>query len=307
VEGEVRVIAVLGSANMDVVIEVPNIPGPGETVLGRSASRYPGGKGANQAVAAARLGETVTFFGKVGTDVFGKELLAELQDSGVDVTSIERASNLTTGLASILVDDAGENAIAYAPGANAAVDARYVDRHIDQIRASDVLLLQFEIPMDVIAYLLTCLPSERPLVIVDPAPAQDISTLPLERIDFLTPNRNELLALARKEDISSAAQILLEQGVRVVICKDGKNGAHLFTRSETTHFAAPAVEAVDTTAAGDAFNGALASVITHLPIAEAIQRANLVGALSTLKAGAQPSLPSRGKVKAFNRSINASL
>ncbi|MCK5827992.1 ribokinase, partial [Candidatus Bipolaricaulota bacterium] len=159
-------IAVLGSANMDVVTEVPRIPGPGETVLGRSASRYPGGKGANQAVAAARLGETVSFFGKVGTDVFGEELLAKLQDSGVDVTSVERVSNLTTGLASILVDDAGENAIAYAPGANAAVDAQYVDRHIDEIRASAVLLLQFEIPMDVIAHVLTCLPSERPVVIV---------------------------------------------------------------------------------------------------------------------------------------------
>ena len=291
---------------MDVVTEVPRIPGPGETVLGTSARRYPGGKGANQAVAAARLGETVAFFGKVGTDVFGEELLAELRDAGVDVTSVERTSDHLTGLASILVDDAGENAIAYAPGANAAVDSQYVDRHIDRICAADVLLLQFEIPLDVIAHVLKRLPPGRPFVIVDPAPAQDISPLPLERIDLLTPNRNELLALTRKDDISSAARSLLAQGVRSVICKDGKNGAHLFRRSETIRFPAPEIHAVDTTAAGDAFNGALAGAITHLSIDEAIQWANLVGALSTTTQGAQPSLPRRASVEVFKRELRAS-
>ena len=292
-------IAVLGSANMDVVTEVPRIPGPGETVLGRSVSRYPGGKGANQAVAAARLGATVTFFGKVGGDVFGEELLAGLRDADVNVTNVEATSDYSTGLASILVDDAGENAIAYVPGANATVDTDYVDRHFDELCTGDVLLLQFEIPQDVIAHVLKRLPPERPLVIVDPAPAQDISTLPLERIDFLTPNRHELLALAHKEDITSAAQSLLAQGVRAIICKDGKNGAHLFTGSDTVSYPAPEVLVVDTTAAGDAFNGALACAITRLPLGEAIQWANLVAALSTMKAGAQPSLPRLDAVEVF--------
>lgn len=300
-------IAVLGSANMDIVTEVPHIPGPGETVLGRSVRRYPGGKGANQAVAAARLGGTVAFFGKVGADAFGDELLAELRHNGIDVTNVEQTADHSTGLASILVDDAGENAIALAPGANAAVDTEYVDRNIEKLCAADVLLLQFEIPLDVIAHLLRCLPPKRPLVIVDPAPAQDISTLPLERIDLLTPNRSELFALTQQEDIPLAAQNLLAQDVRAVICKNGKDGAYLIAGADTTHFPAPVVQAVDTTAAGDAFNGALAGAITHLPIDEAIQWANLVGALSTTRHGAQPSLPKRDTVRVFRQELQAAL
>ncbi|MFC2082938.1 ribokinase [Candidatus Bipolaricaulota bacterium] len=300
-------IVVLGSANMDVVTEVPCIPKPGETVLGRNVCRYPGGKGANQAVAAARLGETVTFFGKVGDDVFGEELLAALQVDGIDIANVERTSDHSTGLANIVVDDAGENAISYAPGANATVDTHYVDRHIDELGAADVLLLQFEIPLAVIVYLLKRLPSERPIVIVDPAPAQDISGLLLGRIDYLTPNRTELFALAQKEDIQSAAQSLLAQGVRAVICKDGKNGAHLFAGVNAIHFPAPEVKAVDATAAGDAFNGALASAITHLSIDEAVQWANLVGALSTMNSGAQPSLPTRARVEVFKQELRSAL
>jgi len=299
------VIVVLGSANMDVVTEVPRIPKPGETVLGRNVRRYPGGKGANQAVAAARLGDAVAFCGKVGEDVFGEELLTELRDAGIDVASVERASDHSTGLASILVDDAGENAIAYAPGANATVNTQYVDRHLEQLCSADVLLLQFEIPLAVVAYLLKRLPPKRPIVIVDPAPAQDISSLLLERIDYLTPNRSELFSLTQKDDISSAAQSLRSQGVRAVVCKDGKNGAHLFAGAHAIHFPAPEVQAIDTTAAGDAFNGALAGAITHLPIDEAIQWANLVGALSTMNSGAQPSLPKRARVEAFEHELQA--
>jgi ribokinase len=292
---------------MDVVTEVPRIPGPGETVLGTGVRRYPGGKGANQAVAAALLGESVAFFGKVGADVFGEELLEALRDAGVDVASVEQTAEHSTGLASILVDDAGENAIAYAPGANGAVDTGYVDQNLDRLCAADVLLLQFEIPMSTIEYLLKHLPPGRPLVIVDPAPAQDISRLLLERIDFLTPNCGELFTLAQADDISAAAQHLLAQGVREVICKNGKDGAYLITSKGTTHFSAPEVQAVDTTSAGDAFNGALAGAIMHLPIDEAIQWANLVGALSTTKSGAQPSLPKRGEVEAFKHELQAAL
>jgi len=301
------VIAVVGSANMDVVTEVPRIPRPGETVLGTTVRRYPGGKGANQAVAAARLGGTVAFFGKVGGDVFGEELLTELRDAGVDVSNVEKASDHSTGLASILVDDAGENAIAYAPGANAAVDTEYVDRNLDRICAADVLLLQFEIPIPVIAYLLKRLPPKHPVVIIDPAPAQDISSLLLERIDLLTPNRGELFALTQKDDISIAAQSLLAQGVGAVICKNGKDGAYLIAGTDTIHLPAPEVQAIDTTAAGDAFNGALAGAITNLPISQAIQWANLVGALSTTKQGAQPSLPSCDRVEVFKHELQGAL
>jgi len=307
VKGEVPVIAVFGSANMDVVTEVPRIPRPGETVLGRTVRRYPGGKGANQAVAAARLGGSVAFFGKVGADVFGEELLTELRKDGIDVTNVDQTSEHPTGLATILVDDAGENAIAYAPGANAAIDTDYVDRNLDRICAADVLLLQFEIPVAVIAHLLKRLPPKRPVVIVDPAPAQDISSLLLERIDLLTPNRGELFALTQEDDISVAAKSLLTQGVNAVICKDGKDGAYLFVDADTIHLPAPEVQAVDTTAAGDAFNGALAGAIMYLPVDKSIQWANLVGALSTTKRGAQPSLPKRDQVEGFRCELQGAL
>lgn len=302
-EGGVRLIAVVGSANMDIVTQVPHIPKPGETVLGRCATRYPGGKGANQAVAAARLGEAVVFFGKVGEDVYGDELLVALRQAGVDVSAVERVAEDATGLASILVDDAGENAIAYAPGANAAVDRGYVDRHFDELCKADVLLLQFEIPLDVIAHLLKRLPPQRPVIIVDPAPAQNLSGLLLDRIDYLTPNRTEMLALSGGDDIASAARDLLRQGVRAVICKDGKNGAYLFAGTEAIHFPAPRIQAVDTTAAGDAFNGAFAQALARGPVEEAIAWANLVAALSTMTAGAQPSLPTREGVEAFKHHV----
>ena len=292
-------IAVLGSANMDVVTEVAHIPRPGETVLGRSVRRYPGGKGANQAVAAARLGGPVAFFGKVGVDAFGDELLASLENDGIDVTAVERDPALPTGQATILVDEAGENAIACTPGANGAVDADYVDRVFDRLCAADVILLQFEIPLASIAHLLARLPSDRPLVIVDPAPAQDVSILPLERIDILTPNQSELLALTHVDDVPSAARSLLAQGVRAVICKAGEEGAY-WIAEDTVHLPAPTVKAIDTTAAGDAFNGALACAITHQPIEEAIRWAISAGSLSTTKPGAQPSLPKRESVEKLN-------
>jgi ribokinase len=199
-------------------------------------------------------------------------------------------------LASILVDEAGENAIACTPGANGGVNSDYVDRVFDRLCAADVILLQFEIPVASIAHLLARLPSDRPLVVVDPAPAQDVSILPLERIDILTPNQSELFALTHEKDVPSAARSLLARGVRTVICKAGEEGAY-WIAGETIHIPAPAVEVIDTTAAGDAFNGALACAIMHQPIGEAIRWAVAAGALSTTKRGAQPSLPGRQSVE----------
>ncbi len=289
-------IAVVGSANMDVVIEVPHIPRPGETVLAEATHRFPGGKGANQAVAAARLGSRVAFFGKVGRDPFGEELLSSLVADGVDVSAVERAGDATTGMATILVDGRGENAIAYTPGANAAVDVAYIDRVFDRLAAADVILLQFEIPLESIAHLLSRLPEDRPTVIVDPAPAQDLSSLPLDRIDILTPNQMELFELTQVKDISAAASKLRERGVRTVLCKQGALGARWISE-ESFHVPAFSVEPLDTTAAGDAFNGALAGVLHSRDKRTAVRWANAAGALTTVTRGAQPSLPRKAEVQ----------
>jgi ribokinase len=293
-------IAVLGSGNMDLVVDLPRIPKPGETVLGRGVRRHPGGKGANQAVAAARLCGDVAFFGKVGADAFGDELLRHLEADGVDVRAVERVAGIPTGLASIWVDEAGENAIAYAPGANASVDADYVDRVFDQLSSADVLLVQFEIPLESIAHLLRRLPKDSPTVIVDPAPAQPLDGLPLERIDILTPNQGELIALAGEQDVGAGARVLRRRGARAVLCKMGDRGASWFGE-ERVDVGALAVEPVDTTAAGDAFNGALGCVIGDLEIEAAIRWANAAGALATTQRGAQPSLPDREAIQALLR------
>jgi ribokinase len=289
------VIAVLGSANIDVVTEVTRIPRPGETVAGKSMRHYLGGKGANQAVAAARLGASVSFFGKVGRDPFGERLLEGLRADGVNVAAVESTSEGATGTASIWVEESGENAIACVPGANGLVDADYIDRILDRVAAADVLLLQLEIPLDAVTYLLSRLPRGRPLVILDPSPAQNLSRLPLRRVDVVTPNRTELLALTQMDDMKPAAGALLRAGVGAVICKAGGEGAFWFGET-MAHVPAVPVRVVDTTGAGDAFNGALACAITERSMLDAIRWANAAGALATTKAGAQPSLPHRADV-----------
>jgi len=299
-EGGSDVIAVLGSANMDLMMDVERIPAGGETVHAVRSGRYPGGKGANQAVAAARLGESVVFFGKVGRDAFGDLLLNHLRENGVDVQGVERAESLPTGLATVLVDPDGENAIVCAAGANGAVDAEYLDRVFDRIAAADVVLLQFEIPLETIALLLQRLPTGGPTVIVDPAPAKALTSLPLGRIDVLTPNQSELANLTGEADIIAGAEVLRARGVRTVICKAGDRGAY-WVGDGVRHVDALAVEAVDTTAAGDAFNGALACAIRARPIEEAIRWANAAGALAVTRRGAQPSLPDRSDVEELLR------
>ncbi len=288
-------IVVLGSANMDVVTEVTRIPRPGETVPGKRMCYYPGGKGANQAVAAARLGASVSFLGMVGGDSFGERLLDGLRADGVDVSGVEVAREETTGTASIWVEESGENAIACVPGANGRVDERYVDRVLARVVAADVLLLQLEISLGAVAHLLGRLKRPRPLVILDPAPAQDLSGLPLSRIDILTPNRTELRTLAKTDDMESAARSLLRSGVGGVICKAGADGAFWFGET-VSHIPALPVRVVDTTAAGDAFNGALACAVLERPMLEAIRWANAAGGLAASRAGAQPSLPYRADV-----------
>lgn len=293
-------VAVVGSINMDLVVEVPRMPAPGETLAGRGAEFYPGGKGANQAVAAARLGADVSLFGRVGDDPFGERLLEGLRESGVDIRGVETERDAMSGLASIWVDGAGDNAIALVAGANGRVDCDFIERHLDRIASADALLVQLEIPIESVGLLLRELPPTKPLVILDPAPARDLAGLPLSRIDMITPNERELTILGGSDDIEAGARRLLDAGAANVVCTLGPDGAARFTsEAPPQRFPAPRVRVVDTTAAGDAFNGALAWALFSRPLDDAIRFAIAAGTLATTTRGAQPSLPNRAAVAAF--------
>ncbi|MBC7221550.1 ribokinase [Candidatus Bipolaricaulota bacterium] len=288
---------------MDLVTSVERLPQPGETVLGRNFARYPGGKGLNQAVAAARLGAEVLLFGKVGNDPFGEELLSVAKENGVDVSFVERAP-AQTGTATILVDQAGENMIAYAPGANALVDEAYLGRVLPILSNADVLLLQLEIPLPTVSAVLSRLPAERPLVILNPSPVQDLGCLPLRRVDVLVPNFQEFQILGgwsgNPEDLERAGRAFLARGVKALVVTAGSAGAYLVEAEGFAHFPAFPVEAVDTTGAGDAFCAALAVKLgSGRGLYEAIGFANAAAALATTKKGAVPSLPTLSEVQAF--------
>ena len=300
-------IAVLGSLNMDLVMEVERLPRPGETVPGKGFSRYPGGKGNNQAIAAAQLGAEVALFGRVGSDRYGEEILQAAQAAGVDVSGVERLQDVPTGVALILVGPDGQNVIGYAPGANGRVDEEYVRRILPNLREADVLLLQLEVPLAPLSYILRRLPSDKPLVVLDPAPARDLSPLPLARVDYLTPNREELAVLtgvevADRRELIKAARELLSAGARNLVIKADREGAYLAESGGVTRFPAYRVQAVDATAAGDAFNAALAVMLAEgKGPYEAIGYANAAAALTVTRKGASSSLPTRAEVQDFLR------
>lgn len=299
-------IAVVGSINMDLVTQVDRFPRPGETVIARGFAQYPGGKGANQAVACGRLGAPVAMYGRVGDDPFADVLLTSLQENRVRTESIRRLPRTSTGVAVIFVNEQGENLIAVAPGANGRLDEGYLDAVLPEIRRAALLLLQLEIPLAVIDHLLRELPAERPQVILDPAPAQQLQGIHTRRVSILTPNESELEALmgmstASDLGLERAIQALRrETGVQTVLCKAGARGAYLCTKSAFQHYPGYCVEAVDTTAAGDAFNAGLAVALSAgSSLSEAIPHANAAAALSVTRPGAQTSMPMRGEVERF--------
>jgi ribokinase len=292
-------ITVVGSLNMDLVARAPRIPQPGETIIGSDFHTVPGGKGANQAVAAARLGAQVSMVGRVGCDAFAESLLNNLAAAGVDHTFVIHDPQAATGVALIAVDDAGQNSIIVASGANVRLSPADVDGAEAAIAGADALLLQLESPLETVTRAAEVARAHGVTVILNPAPARPLPAALLSLVDVLIPNESETamltgLPVGSQTEAEAAATALRELGVGTVILTLGERGALLAREDGAEYFPAFEVTPVDTTAAGDAFVGGFAVALAEgRSLAEAVQWGNGAGALATTKLGAQPSLPTR--------------
>ncbi len=308
-------IVVIGSLNMDFVLSVDRLPLPGETILGRNFRVIPGGKGANQAYAAAKLagsGMTVRMLGRVGADSFGNALKANLAAVGVDIRAVLETDSQATGVACIQVDALGQNSITVAPGANGALSAADVDAARWALAGARCALLQLEIPIEAVAEGLREARRVGATSILDPAPARPLPNAILELVDIATPNENEVCVLAGVAPgrVSAADAVALgnkirELGVRSVIVKLGDQGC-VYCGPDRTFASAPfPVRAVDSTAAGDTFNAALAvSLGEGAEMEAALRCANAAAAISVTRVGAQTSAPARAEVEALLSQVN---
>ncbi|HJW84615.1 MAG TPA: ribokinase [Anaerolineae bacterium] len=297
-------IVVVGSLNMDLVVRSPRHPQPGETIIGGEFRTFPGGKGANQAVAAARLGGAVTMIGRVGADAFGDALIDTLARDRVDTAHVLRDGESPTGVALITVAAAtGQNTIVVASGANARVTPGDVDAAQAAFEGASVLLLQLECPLPAVARAIELAKKRGVRVVLNPAPAQPLDPALLSGVDYLIPNQSELALLTGVQDthaVREAAQRLQAAGVRQVIVTLGEEGALIVEAGGETRLPAYRVQAVDTTAAGDAFVGAFAvALLEGRSTREAALWGNAAGALAVTRAGAQPSLPTRAELETF--------
>jgi len=295
----------LGSINMDLVVRTPRFANPGETLVGLDFYTAPGGKGANQAVAAGRLGVDTLMFGRIGNDFFGKNLLKNLRENNVGVEGVKTDNSLPTGTALITVDNNAENTIIIIPGSNGAVSDSDIDNLTPYLKEAKILMLQLEIPLDTVVAAAKLAKENEVKVLLDPAPARELPDGLLKLCDFITPNETEAEILTGvkvngPEDAKKAAEILIKKGVQAVIVKMSSKGSFYYDGSTEILFSAYKVDAVDTVAAGDAFNGGFAAAFSEgKTIEETLQWANACGALSTTKPGAQPSMPSREDLVSF--------
>jgi ribokinase len=298
-------ITVIGSSNMDLVVKSQRIPAVGETILGGDFIMAPGGKGANQAVAAAKLGAHVYFIAKVGDDVFGQQSAANFKKEGVDTKYVVQTTEAPSGVALIMVDDEGNNSIVVAPGANQKLSPDDVKRAEADMASSGAVVAQLEVPLETIEFAGKLANQSGVPFVLDPAPARKLSSELLKMVDVLTPNETEAQILTGVEvkdhdSARAASESLLSLGVKTVILTMGVQGFLLADKERIEFVNARMVEAVDSTAAGDAFTGSLAvGMAQGKTLSEAASFANYVAALSVTKMGAQPSMPTLKEVEDF--------
>lgn len=297
-----RSIVVIGSSNTDMVIKADKFPLPGETILGGKFFMFPGGKGANQAVAASRLGGNVTFIAKVGNDIFGKQALQQFKKEGIRTEYVIPDADLPSGVALITVDAKGENTIVVAQGSNGSLSAQDVHRAEKEFELLEIVLMQLEIPISTVVHAARLAKQKGKKVILNPAPAMPLPSDLFSDLFMITPNKSETEAITGMEirdmnSVRSAAAKLRDKGVEHVVITLGPEGAFIFDDDGGRHIAAPRVNAVDSTAAGDVFNGALAVAISEgKSIDDAVSFANRAAAISVTKMGAQASAPYRNEV-----------
>lgn len=298
-------VLVVGSANMDMVVSCDRFPKDGETVLGGEFGMYPGGKGANQATACAKLGAEVRFLARMGEDVFRDRLIESLGANGIDLSYVLIDADAPTGVALITVDKNGENQIIVVSGSNMRLTPADVRKNSKAFEGARVVALQLEVPLETVIEAARTGKAAGAQVILNPAPARELPAKLLREIDYLTPNESEAALLSGvevtdAESAEKAARALIERGVSCVILTMGAEGALLVKPSETRHFPAHRVKATDATAAGDAFTGALAFALSRGDsIEEAIELANGVAAFAVTRMGAQTSMPSHDDIQAF--------
>jgi ribokinase len=301
-------IIVVGSINTDLVAVTKRMPVVGETVIASDFQIHPGGKGANQAVAVARLGYPVRLIGRLGNDVFGAELRTHLEKAGVDITGVSTNDGVS-GVAVIVVSGRGDNSILVAPGANSKVTPEDLDANISMLRSAGMVLAQLEIPLETVEYLARICTRENVPLILDPAPARDLPPGIFKDIAWFTPNQTEAAfylgdkyAESSPPSPAETAQMFLSNGCRGVVLKMGAHGTYLGSQDGGTGDLVPAfsVNAIDTTAAGDAFNGGFATALMQgrSPL-DSASFAAAVAAISVTRTGAQPSMPSMAEVEEF--------
>ncbi|MCZ7602126.1 MAG: ribokinase [Melioribacteraceae bacterium] len=298
-------VLVVGSANMDLVVTSERFPNPGETVFGKNFAMFPGGKGANQAVSCAKLGGLTYFLGKMGNDDFQSSLIRSLNESGVNISDVLIENGAQTGVALISVDGSGENEIIVISGTNMRFTTNDLLKKQEYFSKVKVVLSQLEIPIQTVTLAAQLAKQNRAIFILNPAPAAPLSDELFSFIDYLTPNESELeilsgINIVDKSSAEKASRVLLQKGLKNVLVTLGEKGSLLVNNNSVKHFETYKVKAVDTTAAGDSFNGALAySLSIGKSIEEAIHFASYAAAISVTRMGAQTSMPTLKEVESL--------